>query len=113
MYADNEGYHFMNTQSYEQFHLGADILAESVYYLIPNTTVKREFYEEKAIGVVLPDTMDLKVVDTEPTVQKATASAVMKAAKLATGLTTQVPPFVNTRDKVRVYTSEARYVQRV
>ena len=67
----------------------------------------------KAIGVVLPDTMDLKVVDTEPTVQKATASAVMKAAKLETGLTIQVPPFVNTGDKVRVDTSEARYVQRV
>ena len=67
----------------------------------------------KAIGVVLPDTMDLTVIDTEPTVQKATASAVMKAAKLETGLTIQVPPFVNTGDKVRVDTSEARYVQRV
>src|SRR6266403_860011 len=82
-------------------------------YLIPNTTVKLEFYEGKAIGVVLPDTMDLKVVDTEPTVQKATASAVMKAAKLETGLMIQVPPFVNTGDTVKVDTSEARYVQRV
>ena len=113
LYSDNEGYHFMNSESYEQFRLGAEILGEAVYYLIPNTTVKLEFYENKAIGVVLPDTMDLKVVDTEPTVQKATASAVMKAAKLETGLTIQVPPFVNTGDKVRVDTSEARYVQRV
>jgi elongation factor P len=103
----------MNSESYEQFHLGADVLGEAVYYLIPNTSVKLEFYEGKAIGVVLPDTMDLTVVDTEPTVQKATASAVMKAAKLETGLTIQVPPFVNTGDKVRVDTSEARYVQRV
>ena len=101
LYSDNEGYHFMNTESYEQFHLGADVLGEAVYYLIPNTTVKLEFYEGKAIGVVLPDTMDLKVVDTEPTVQKATASAVMKAAKLETGLTIQVPPFVNTGDTVK------------
>ncbi len=113
LYADNEGFHFMNSESYEQFQLNADILGEAVYYLIPNTTVTLEFYEGKAIGVVLPDTMDLKVVDTEPTVQKATASAVMKAAKLETGLTIQVPPFVNTGDKVRVDTSEARYVQRV
>ena len=113
LYSDNEGYHFMNTETYEQFQLGADVLGEAVYYLIPNTTVKLEFYEGKAIGVVLPDTMDLTVVDTEPTVQKATASAVMKAAKLETGLTIQVPPFVNTGDKVRVDTSEARYVQRV
>ena len=113
LYSDNEGYHFMNSETYEQFHLDADILGEAVYYLIPNTTVKLEFYEGKAIGVVLPDTMDLTVVDTEPTVQKATASAVMKAAKLETGLTIQVPPFVNTGDKVKVDTSEARYVQRV
>lgn len=113
LYADAEGFHFMNTESYEQIHLGNDVLGEAVYYLIPNTTVKLEFYEGKPIGVVLPDTVDLSVVETEPTVQKATASAVMKPAKLETGLTIQVPPFVNTGDKVKVDTSEARYVQRV
>ena len=107
LYSDNQGFHFMNTESYDQFQLGEDVLGEAVYYLIPNTTVKLEFYEGKAIGVVLPDTMDLKVVDTEPTVQKATASAVMKAAKLETGLTIQVPPFVNSGDTVRVDTSDA------
>ena len=60
LYSDNEGYHFMNTESYEQFHLGPEILGEAVYYLIPNTTVKLEFYEGKPIGVELPDTMDLE-----------------------------------------------------
>jgi elongation factor P len=113
LYNDNEGYHFMNTESYEQLQLTAELLGEAVYYLIPNTTVKLEFYEGKPIGVLVPDTVDLTVVDTEPTVQKATASAVMKPAKLETGLTIQVPPFVNTGDKVKVDTSEARYVQRV
>jgi elongation factor P len=103
----------MNTETYEQIRLTGDDLGEAVHYLIPNTTVKLEFYEGKPIGVVLPDTIDLTVVDTEPTVQKATASAVMKPAKLETGLTIQVPPFVNTGDKVKVDTSEARYVQRV
>ncbi len=113
LYSDHEGYHFMNTESYEQLSLGADLIGEAMYYLIPNTTVKLEFFEGKPIGVVLPDTIDLTVVETEPTVQKATASAVMKAAKLETGLSIQVPPFVNTGDKVKVDTSEARYVQRV
>jgi elongation factor P len=51
-------------------------------------------------------------VDTEPTVQKATASAVMKPAKLETGLTIQVPPFINNGDRVKVDTTEARYIQR-
>lgn len=112
LYADAEGYHFMNTQTFEQIHLSKDILGEAVYYLIPNTTLKLEFHEGKPIGVVLPDTVDLTVVETEPTVQKATASAVMKPAKLETGLTIQVPPFIATGDKVKVDTSEARYVQR-
>jgi elongation factor P len=75
--------------------------------------VRVEFFDNKPIGVALPDTMDLKVTQTEPTLQKATASAVMKPATLETGLVVQVPPFVNQGDKIKVDTSEARYVQRV
>ena len=112
LYNDGEGYHFMNTENFEQMHLGAEVLGDAVYYLIPNLVVKLEFYEGKPMGAILPDTVDLTVTDTEPTVQKATASAVMKPAKLETGLTIQVPPFINNGDKVKVDTSEARYVQR-
>ena len=112
LYADGEGYHFMNNESFEQIHVSGEVLGDAVYYLIPDLPVKLEFYEGKPLGAVLPDTVDLKVVDTEPTVQKATASAVMKPAKLETGLTIQVPPFINNGDKVRVNTSEATYIQR-
>jgi elongation factor P len=112
LYSDGEGYHFMNSETFEQIRLTQDVLGEAVYYLVPNTTLKLEFHDGKPIGVVLPDTMDLTVVETEPTVQKATASAVMKPAKLETGLMIQVPPFINNGDKVKVDTSEARYVQR-
>jgi elongation factor P len=112
LYNDSEGYHFMNTGDYEQMHLDADVLGDAVNYLIPNLVLSLEFYEGKPIGAILPDTVDLSVVDTEPTVQKATASAVMKPAKLETGLTINVPPFINNGDKVKVDTSEARYIQR-
>ena len=112
LYSDPEGYHFMNTADYEQIHLDAGVLGDAVNYLIPNLVLKLEYYEGKPIGALLPDTVDLTVVDTEPTVQKATASAVMKAAKLETGLTIQVPPFINNGDKVKVDTAEARYIQR-
>jgi elongation factor P len=112
LYNDGEGYHFMDTENFEQMHLGAEVLGDAVYYLIPNMVLKLEFYEGKPMGAILPDTVDLTVVDTEPTVQKATASAVMKPAKLETGLSIQVPPFINNGDKVKVDTSEARYVQR-
>ncbi len=112
LYGDGEGFHFMNTETFDQIQLSREVLGEAVDYLIGNVRVKVEFFDGKPIGVVLPDTVDLTVVATEPTVQKATASAVMKPAKLETGLTIQVPPFINNGDKVRVDTSEGRYVQR-
>jgi elongation factor P len=113
LYSDAEGHHFMNTQTYEQMALQKDILGDAVDYLIANLPVKLEFHDGKAIGVLLPDTVDLTVVDTEPSIQKATASAVMKPAKLETGLVINVPPFVGNGDKVKVDTSEGRYIQRV
>ncbi|HUL17275.1 MAG TPA: elongation factor P [Terriglobales bacterium] len=113
LYKEGDEYHFMNTETYEQMQMNKDELGETVYYLIPNTLVKMEFFQEKPIGVALPDTMDLMVVQTEPTLQKATASAVGKPATLETGLVVTVPPFVNEGDKIKVDTSEARYVQRV
>ncbi len=113
LYKEDDDFHFMNTKTYEQMQMTKDELGETVNYLIPNTIVKIEFHDEKPIGVDLPDTMDMKVIQTEPTLQKATASAVMKPATLETGLIVNVPPFVNEGDRIRVDTSEARYVQRV
>jgi elongation factor P len=113
LYKEGDDFHFMNTKTYEQMQMTKDELGETVNYLIPNTIVKIEFHDDKAIGVDLPDTMDMKVIQTEPTLQKATASAVMKPATLETGLVVNVPPFVNEGDRIRVDTSEARYVQRV
>jgi elongation factor P len=113
LYHDSENYHFMNQQTYEQITLQKDILGDTTEYLIPNLPVKIEYYEGKAMGVLLPDTVDLTVVDTEPSIQKATASAVMKPATLETGLIVNVPPFVGNGEKIRVDTSEGRYIQRV
>ena len=113
MYADSDGYHFMNVENYEQIHLTRDVLGEATDYLLPDMNLKIEFYQGKPIGVILPDTVDLTVVDTEPTLQKATASAVMKPAKLETGLTVNVPPFVNNGDRIKVNTTEGTYIQRV
>jgi elongation factor P len=113
LYSDGEGQHFMNVQTFEQINLTKELLGDAVDYLIPNLPVKVEFYEGKPIGILLPDTIDMTVVDTEPSIQKATASAVMKPAKLETGLIVNVPPFVGNGDKIKVDTSEGRYIQRV
>jgi len=113
MYKETEDYHFMNNENYEQMHLNKEVLGDSTDYLIPDMNVKIEFHEGRALGINLPDTVDLKVADTEPGIQKATASSVMKPATMETGLVVQVPPFVNIGDVIRVNTSEGTYVQRV
>ena len=113
LYDDGEFFYFMNTENYEQLALQNDIVGDTRDYLIPNLPVKIEYYDDKPIGVLLPDTVDLTVVETEQSIQKATASAVMKPAKLETGLIVNVPPFVGNGDKIKVDTSEARYIQRV
>jgi len=113
LYSDGEGHHFMNSENYEQLQLQNDIVGDTKDYLIPNLPVKIEYYNEKPIGVLLPDTVDLLVKETEMTIQKATASAVTKPATLETGLVINVPPFVNAGDKVKVDTSEGRYIQRI
>ena len=113
LYSDGDGHHFMNTENYEQTALQDDVVGDTKDYLIPNTQVKIEYYDGKPIGVLIPDTVDLVVVETEPSIQKATASSVMKPAKLETGLVINVPPFVGEGDKVKVDTTEGRYIQRV
>jgi elongation factor P len=112
-YSDAQGWHFMNLENYDQLVLSKEVLGDAVDYLIPDGNVKIEFYDGKAIGVALPDTVDLKVVQTEPGIQKATASSVTKPATLETGLVVLVPPFINEGDSIKVDTSEGRYIQRV
>jgi elongation factor P len=112
LYNDGDGFHFMNTENFDQITLSRDILGDAVEYLIPNIHLNVEFYEGKPIGVVLPDTVDLQVVETEPGIKSATASSVTKPAKLETGLVIQVPPFINEGERVKVDTTEGRYIQR-
>lgn len=113
LYDDGEFYYFMNTESYEQIHLTKDFLGDCVDYLIPQLKVTVVFYEGKPISVEPPQTVDMKVIETEPGIKGATVSNVQKPAKLETGLTVAVPPFVNIGDVIRVNTSEGTYQERV
>lgn len=112
LYHDGDNYHFMNMESYEQIALPDEILGDAVHYLTPNMQIKIEFFDGKAVGVELPQTVDLTVVETEPGIKSATASSVTKPAKLETGLIVQVPPFVNEGDKLRIDTAEGAYLSR-
>lgn len=112
LYDDGEYYYFMNTENFEQMHLTRDILGDGVNYLIPQLKVNVEFYEGKPMGVELPPTVNLKVVETEPGLKGATVSNVTKPAKLETGLVVQVPPFINEGEMIRVSTAEGTYQER-
>jgi len=112
LYDDGDYYYFMNTENFEQTHLNKDILGDAVDYLIPNLQIRVEFFDGKAVGIELPQTVELTVVETEPGLKSATASSVTKPAKTETGLVVQVPPFINEGEKIRVDTSEGAYLSR-
>ena len=112
LYRDGDSFHFMDTASYEQLHIQDEVLGDSVNYLIPDALIKVEFYGSEPVGIELPQTVDLTVEDTAPGIKGATASAQVKPARLETGLVVQVPPFVNTGDKVRVNTETGEYLSR-
>ena len=112
LYNDGDDYYFMNTENYEQTHLRRDVLGDAVDYLIPNLQIEVEFFDGKAVGVELPQTIEMTVVETEPGLKSATASSLTKPAKLETGLVVQVPPFINEGEKIRVDTSQGAYLSR-
>jgi len=112
LYNDGNGYHFMDTTTYDQVQLSADTLGNAVQYLIPDSTLNLEWFEGDAIGVDLPPMVELKVIETPPGVKDATASAQRKPAKMETGLVVQVPAFINEGEVIRINTTDASYSER-
>jgi elongation factor P len=112
LYDDGESFFFMNTENFDQMHLNRDLLGDAVSFLKPNMHVNVSFYEGKPMGVELPPSVDLEVVETEPGIKGATVSNVTKPAKLETGLVVQVPPFINQGERIRVSTTDGSYLER-
>jgi elongation factor P len=113
LYAEGDLHTFMDTESFEQISLTADEIGNLLGYLLPNQIVEIESFDGKPVGISPPSTVELEVAETEPTLKGATASASYKPAKLETGITIQVPPFIQVGDKVRVDPSEGKYLERV
>jgi elongation factor P len=112
LYSDGDDYYFMNTENYEQTHLKRDTLGDSVEYLIPNLQIRVSIFDGAPVGIELPQTVEMTVVQTEPGLKSATASSVTKPATVETGLVVQVPPFINEGEKIRVDTAEGAYLSR-
>jgi elongation factor P len=112
LYHDGDLYYFMNTENYEQLGMTAEELGDAVGYLVPNLKLLVEFYEGRPVGVELPKTVDLKVIDTPPGMKTATVTNVLKPATTETGLVVQVPNFIETGDVIRVDTETGAYLSR-
>jgi elongation factor P len=112
IYQDAEGFHFMNTETYDQLALPEDLVGDQAAYLQPEMKVTMAVHDGVPVSMELPQKVVLEVVETEPTVKGQTASSSYKPAVLSNGVRTLVPPFIATGTKIVVMTADGSYVER-
>lgn len=113
LYRDGNDFHFMDTDSYEQFSMSAEQLDDTARYLTDGMMLERTTYEGETIGVELPINVELRVVETDPGFAGDTQSGARKPATTETGLVLQVPLFINAGDVIRIDTRTGEYQTRV
>ena len=112
LYSDGEGFHFMNSETYDQMTLQSDLVGDQASYLQPEMKVWLSVHEGKAVAIQLPQKVVLEVVETEPVTKGQTASSSYKPAKLSNGVRTNIPPFIGPGTRVVVMTEDGSYVER-
>ena len=112
IYNDSDDYYFMDTETYDQISLSSDLLGDAILYLLPNIKVTVNFYQQNPVSIELPGSVELQVIETEPTMKTATVTSSYKPAVVETGLKIQVPPFINEGEVVRIDTSDGKYLER-
>ena len=111
-YKEGDDFVFMDSENFEQMTLPAEFVADQMKYLRENDPVKVTTWEGRALTVQLPKVVELKVVEAEPTIKGSTASAQYKAAVLETGMTINVPGFINVGEMIRIDTETGEYSSR-
>ena len=112
LYAEGDLHYFMNTETYDQFPVGKDLLGDSLNYLIENAECNLLMYGDEAVGIELPAAVELTVAETDPWVKGDTAQGGTKPAKMETGITVTVPLFINPGDKLKIDTRTGDYLER-
>jgi elongation factor P len=113
LYKDENGFAFMDQSSYEQVALNADLVGDGANYLTENLEVKVVFFNDRAVGVELPNSVQLKVVQTDPGFKGNTVNNTFKAATMETGFIAQVPLHIGEGDVLKIKTEDGAYVERV
>ena len=113
LYKQGDDYYFMDKKTYDQTFLGEKVLGESKNYLKENIDASVLFYNGKAIGVTLPNSVDLKVTKCDPGVRGDTVSGATKPAELETGYKVNVPLFISEGDVLKIDTRDGKYLTRV
>ena len=113
LYAEGDNYCFMNSQTFEQEFVSKDQMGDTIDLLKENTVCSVLFFDGRAIGVTLPNFMELKVIKADPWAKGDTATGGTKPAILETGFQVQVPPFVEEGEILKIDTRTKEYVERV
>lgn len=112
LYKDTEGYIFMDNESYDQISISQDTLGDGSKWLLENMLIEVLMFQGNILGIELPNFVELTVVETEPGVKGDTATGATKQARLETGVSVQVPLFINEGDRLRIDTRTGQYMER-
>jgi elongation factor P len=112
LYEDADGFHFMNTDTYDQILVPKDVIGSAAPYLQENMTVKLSMHDTTPVSIALPQRATLEVVETEPVTKGQTASSSYKPAKLSNGVRTMVPPHIGVGTRIVVLTEDGSYSER-
>ena len=112
LYQGGDTYHFMNTENYDQLEMDDEALGDYAQWLQPGMKIIAEYYNGRAIGIQLPNSLVLEIVETAPVMKSATKTASTKPAKLENGVTVNVPEFLGSGEKVKVNPSTGEYIER-
>lgn len=112
LYAQDDALVFMDSETYEQLELQKDFVGDRAAFLQDGMTVTVELYDEKPIGISLPDQVTLAVAEADPVVKGQTAASSYKPAVLENGIRVMVPPFIESGERIIVDTNEITYVRR-
>lgn len=112
LYRQDDTAIFMDTETYEQYELPISSIEQEMKYLLENTEVKINFYGDEVIGIALPTTVELKVVETSPSIKGATVTGSGKPATMETGLVVNVPDFVQEGETLIINTEKGTYTKR-